>query len=165
MPRKKGTKADVTAEKAGQEATPMLEDVASDATADEMIAGHFDRDTLSKEWDTASLLSLAKDMELTVPNPEDREALLDMICAEEVQAPADPSAVDDAQLPEASEEAFTPYDAIVSSGLLVFRYKPDGPVIGTLQGGSKVRVTERAGEYALLENGIYVKEALLTPLQ
>ena len=65
----------------------------------EADAGNFDRATL-KTLSTEALNALAENMGVTVPDPEDREALIDIIAGED-DTPSVPDGAGDAEPPEA----------------------------------------------------------------
>ena len=57
-----------------------------------------------------------------------------------------------------------PYTATVNVSLAVLRRGPDmGKPIGTLKKGTPVTVADRQGHAAQLTNGLWIREAFLTP--
>ena len=67
------------------------------------------------------------------------------------------------EIPEETPDDFRPYKARVTPALLAC-YSEDGTPVGTILRGAEVAVAARAGEYARLDNGIFVKEAFLAPV-
>ena len=148
----------------------------------EADAGNFDRATL-KTLSTEALNALAENMGVTVPDPEDREALIDIIAGEDA-TPSVPDGAGDAEPPEAQapppeaqsvpaepepetpspEQATPPYEAVTVPALLVARREPDGPAVATLPHGATIRVTGSRDGYAQMENGLYVREGMIRPV-
>ena len=177
--------------KAAPEAAEAVEQTAADAEAatptaapetPEADAGNFDRATL-KTLSTEALNALAENMGVPVPDPEDREALIDIIAGEDA-TPSVPDGAGDAEPPEAQapppeaqsvpaepepetpspEQATPPYEAVTVPALLVARREPDGPAVATLPHGATIRVTGRRDGYAQMENGLYVREGMIRPV-
>ena len=65
------------------------ESAESEANGGETLKGHFDREELSK-WENGTLRKLAADMGIEGADGLDRDALLDALCAEEVEAEPEP---------------------------------------------------------------------------
>ena len=178
--------------KAAPEAAEAVEQTAADTEAatptaapetPEADAGNFDRATL-KNLSTEALNALAENMGVSVSDPEDREALIDIIAGEDA-TPSVPDGAGDAEPPEAQApppeaqsvpaetepetdtpptEQFTPYDAVVLPSLLVVRREPDGPAVATLPRGATIRVTGSRNGYARMENGLCVRESMIRPV-
>lgn len=179
--------------KTAPEATDAVEQTAAVDTeaenptavpeAQDADAGHFDRATL-QDLSTDALNALAENMGVSVSDPEDREALIDIIAGEDA-TPSVPDGAGDAEPPEAQApppeaqsvpaetepetdtpptEQFTPYDAVVLPSLLVVRREPDGPAVATLPRGATIRVTGSRNGYARMENGLCVRESMIRPV-
>lgn len=65
------------------------ESAEGEPESDETLKGHFDREELSK-WEDGTLRKLAADMGIEGADGLERDALLDAICAEEVEAEPEP---------------------------------------------------------------------------
>ena len=170
--------------KAALEAAEAVEQTAADTEAatptaapetPEADAGNFDRATL-KNLSTEALNALAENMGVSVPDPEDREALIDIIAGEDA-TPSVPDGAGDAEPPEAQsvpaapepetpspEQATPPYEAVTVPALLVARREPDGPAVATLPRGTTIRVTGSRNGYARMENGLCVRESMIRPV-
>ena len=155
--------------------------------AQDADAGHFDRATL-QDLSTDALKALAENMGATVPDPEDREALIGIIAGEDATASV-PDGAEDAETPEAQAppseaepeaqsvpteaepeadtpppEQAVPYDAVTVPPVLVVRKEPDGPAVATLPRGATIRVTGRRDGHAQMRNGLYVRESMIRPV-
>lgn len=160
--------------KAAPEAAEAVEQTAADTEAatptaapetPEADAGNFDRATL-KNLSTEALNALAENMGVSISDPEDREALIDIIAGEDATPPEAQSVPAETE-PETDTpptEQFTPYDAVVLPSLLVVRREPDGPAVATLPRGATIRVTGSRNGYARMENGLCVRESMIRPV-
>lgn len=153
----------------------------------EADAGNFDRATL-QDLSTEALNALAENMGVSVPDPEDREALIDIIAGEDA-TPSVPDGAEDAETPEAQAppseaepeaqsvpteaepeadtpppEQAVPYDAVTVPPVLVVRKEPDDPAVATLPRGATIRVTGRRDGHAQMRNGLYVRESMIRPV-
>ncbi len=168
MPRKK-TFADHVG-KAVEQTAPNAQ-ISAAQESEATVTGRLDRDFL-QTLSTDALLKLAEDMDVPIQDPEDREALIDLIAGGEVIAPAaadgesgEPPELN-AQIPppETESERATLYKATVLPALLVVRRNPDGPVVGTLSSGTEVTVTGSRNGYAQMNNGLFIRESHIKPL-